>query len=199
MTTTLQIANRALLSLSLSSINSLEAQTTPARVMYEAVDWSISTVLTERNWVYSTRTATLTASVEETPPDTEYKYAFTLPSNVDRLVGVLDTGLSISEDYRMEGKLIYSNLATLIVRYISHSIELVNIPHKLADIIAVHLAASTCLRLTEDRRLQGELENNYKILVSNYSVSDAQQKAPQQYMNDNSSGFIGAHKGYGFI
>jgi hypothetical protein len=199
MTNTLQIANRALLHLSLSSINSLEAQTTPARVMSEAVNWSISAVLTEGDWVYSTRTATLTASVEETPPDTEYKYAFTLPASVDRLVGVLDTGLNLSEDYRMEGRLIYANLPTLIVRYISHSVELVNIPHRLAELIATHLAASTCLRLTEDGKLQRTLDERYQFLVTAWSASDARQKAPKQLVTDSSSGFISAHKGYGFI
>lgn len=185
--------------LGISGINSLEQETTPARVMAENIGWSIRAALTAFGWTFSESTKILTPSLEITSTDALYENVFELPSNFQYLNTLLDGSARRVLDYKIEGTLVYANVTKLTVRYTAAPANVLNIPHYLAELIAYHLAGSTAIRLTESENRATENMRMYETYLAKAKVTDSRQSSPKTYFPDTSSSFLEAHNNYGSV
>jgi hypothetical protein len=199
MITKLEIANQALRELKINAVQSLESNEAVSNIVSESIDWSIRSVLTDKNWSYSTKSFVLSPSLEYTDNTGKYIYTFELPHDVDHVIKVLDEAFDLVPDYQLSGTLIHSNMKKLVVNYVSFDTELTNISHTIASLISLHLAKSLCFRLTENADLKASLDQRYQVELSSASAKDARQKPLQKYITESTSQFLGAHNGYGSI
>ena len=173
------VCNRALDKLGQNSITSLEDGNTAANLCTRVWPITRDQVLREHPWNFAVKRTTTSPSV--TPPDWGFTYKHGLPSDLLRLIEVLD--LSTSE-YQVEGKYILADTNVLYLRYI-YQIEDPNLFDSLfIDLIATRMAFEMCEGLTQSTTKKDWLWKEYEDALTRSKRVDGQENPPVEFEED---------------
>ena len=140
-----------------------------------------SALLEERDWTFITKRAKLTI-VDSLPPEWGYAYAFTLPSDVARVIDVRDNAKDNAPstfEWRMEGGKIICDAKIIYVRYIISDVSEDKFSPMFTVALAARLAAEMCMQVTENNGLFSTLWNVFSNKIQEAKVSDQMQGKSQ--------------------
>lgn len=169
------ICNSALAKIGADRIVSLEDDTRPAKLCKEQYYKVRDMLFRAHPWNFAIKRASL--AVSPTAPDFGYDYAYPLPSDFSRALVVNDNdqpnlwekeGLSILTD-DTECELLY--IAKVAVGYFDDSFS---------ELLAVKLAHDICTDLTTSPTLKRDLYDEYKDLLRETRLFDAQEGSIKQ-------------------
>ena len=199
MATKLEIANRAILLARGVPIESLDETSGLARTVSTALTASIQEVVAVHEWNRLNRTLKLIPSITYTLVDSQYTYAFKLPSDYSNLISIKDVNGFNYTDFRNESGHILCNWDVIYLHYNIQVTETSDLPEYLASVIAAHVAISISGVMSADDTLVAALEGKYLRRLSTAKVADARNSPAAYIMTDQTSHFIDAHNTYGEV
>lgn len=181
--TAIKICNRALDMLGADPIASFDDATQIGRLCKRNYEPVRDAVLRAYPWVAAIRRAALNALPEA--PAWGYAFQYALPEGPDplpclRVLSVETKGKAAAEDYRIEGRLILSDVgAPLRIVYIGQITDPTKYGPLLADAIAARLAAELAYPLTASTSLGQAMGQAYRDKLAEARAVDAQEgRAP---------------------
>ena len=152
-------------------------QSMEARLCRANYDMSRTALLEEREWTFAIERRLLTPLVET--PLFEFNYAFQIPSDSQKILGVYHTknsyGKLIPVKHRVEGNVIYADIQQVFIRY---TIDLTNTKRFSAlfdQALAAHIATNIAVALTENAGMQEQMATLYEIKLEKAISSDSLQ------------------------
>lgn len=188
MSTNLQVANRAIREVGGQPIDDLaDNRSSTARIVNDALQFSIEEVLSAFDWTTNLTTETSTAGAGAGLPGSAFDESHDLSgltNTLDRVVAVFDsTGTQIYE-YHIEGSNLYSSETSIIIRYAFQITDVEDLPAFLTAVVAAHLAKEVCLPLTGDMDKKMLLEEQYNMALEKAKITSLLQNPQQSYIDD---------------
>lgn len=156
------IANRALTIIGGSGqITSLNDNTKGARVMNRNFTPILEELLTQHNWGFAIKRASLAALTEEeveaAVPDNEFTNAFAMPDDCLKPILVLPKYI----EWQREGEYILANSDELTLKYIYRVTDVNLFTPEFAELFAKKLAAAGCMSISQSVTLTDKLDKEY--------------------------------------
>lgn len=181
MTTRLKLYNGALLELGERELAALTDNTT-SRTSLDRV-WNsglIDYVLGQGQWRWARRTSEL-APAPAVTPDFGYRLAYEKPTDHVRTCGMFsdEYGQNPLTAYVFEQGYFFSDTEPVYLTYVSNDAQyggdLSLWPEDFARYVEAYMAARICVRLTQDKGREADLEKKAKKLLLDAKGSDAQE------------------------
>lgn len=176
----ISVSNQALTKCGAATISSFTDGTHEANVcstMYDNVKKGLL-YYTFWNFALSKKSINL---LNETPTDKSFKYAHSLPGDVIRIKGFIDTSGNYVTDYSVEGAKVYSNEQSLIIEYVQNMDEA-----DLAVFFIEALIAKMALEINEAitgvGTLTARLAEDFSTKLRAARISDGQENPPVNVM-----------------
>lgn len=167
--------SRALVLLGAPPISSFEDDSEEAVVASELYPAARDELLAAYTWKFATTETTLARLVAAPPAD--FAHAYQLPADLLRVISAGENGSS-GLVYRIRGRTLQTDAASVTLSYIFQPDETEFPPHFVAALVA-KLAADFALPLTESSQraqtMMAKAEEAYRIA----RVTDSQQQTPQ--------------------
>lgn len=174
----ISICTNALLKIGANSISSFEDGTVEAEVAFNLYPIVKSGLLSAYPWNFATDTKTLPKCSEN--PISDYKNAFQLPSDFLRVVSAGVGNSSKGIEYKIVGDKLYTNLSSVILKYIYSPKEEDFPPYFIESLIA-KLACEFCIPITESTSRAEMLKKFSDELFQKARVLDSQQDTPDKF------------------
>jgi len=157
------ICNKALVFLGQDTISTLVDDNKRARVCSTVYDDCLEEFLSEGDWSFAKKLATLTA--ETTSPNHDYSYAFEFPDDFVRLVKDREKAVYGSDDWLVIGDQIHCNDSSIYICYIYSNDDLNTWTAKARSALSYLVASQVGVALTgEDSRARMAYELYQKTL-----------------------------------
>ena len=171
------ICNRALIFLGQSTITALSDENKQARVCNQVYDECYLEFLSEGDWSFAKKLATLTA--EDDAPNHDYSYAFEFPDDFVRLVRDRTKAVFECTEWEIVGDQILANDSTIYICYIEDGTEVASWPAKARTALSYLIASQVGIALSgENSRTQMAYELYQKTLTD--ALSDDASGAEYQ-------------------
>jgi hypothetical protein len=183
MASKVDIVNMALSSLgSKQTIQDIDSdQSTEARTSALHYDQALLTCLEASDWSFATTWAT-SALLTASPPD-DWAYMYAMPSNVVKMLGIVDTldsRVNRPAKFRKtnyEGQLVLlTDTVSPVWRYIYHNDTPATYTSQFVDALAAQLAYRLAMPLTRKLDLQKMAFETYTQLIRQAAASDANEQ-----------------------
>lgn len=165
MSTETEIANRTLSRLGENFITSLAQQNSiEARLLTLFFNSTIDELLSEFNWSFAIERIAL-ASVS-TSNYTDFSYKYDLPNNYLKVINLIDSTdySDLEDDWRIEGKNIYTNLSPTYIKYVKKITNATELPPIFTEALILRLAMKVCMKLTQNRTLLNDITREYSFM-----------------------------------
>ena len=175
--TSLEICNNAILGLGGNTITSFDDTTRAEAVLCESF-WpqALNATLRLHPWNCAIKRAVLTPDV--TPPTYEWTYAFSLPSDLLRLLEL--DGVT---EYKIEGRKILCDESALSIRYVFRNENTAEWDTLLIAALTAYMAFQLSYPLTKSNTTRGEQWKLFTELLRTAKSIDAQEE-PGDTMGD---------------
>lgn len=174
MASKVDIINIALTFLGADNITSVTENSENARRMNVIYVTVRDSLLRGHLWNFATLRASL-ASVDETPP-WGYTNVHQIPTASLR---VIHSSIS-SQDYRIEGRKIYSDDSSMEIKYISRETDTQKYPEDFIEAFAMKLAARLAYAITSSRSLAKDANDLFKDKLREAKAADAQENTTDE-------------------
>ncbi|GIW60588.1 MAG: hypothetical protein KatS3mg087_1654 [Patescibacteria group bacterium] len=169
-----EIANKALIRLGVDTISSFTEDSEPARKVNAIWNMVLEEILSEADWNFAKRWATL-ARVDETPIN-GFTYAYQLPTN-PKCIKVIRFYDDATKWVIEDGKL-YTNAETAKIRYIALVDDAGKYPIWFANALSYKLAYELAYSLTGKTSREQQLLQEYQAALDAAMAADAQEGTP---------------------
>jgi hypothetical protein len=186
MATKVEICNRALSAIGVKQrISSLTEDTEAARKCSLIIDDVIDETLRAYNWNCATARAALSMSADT--PTFGYSYKYPLPAGPDppyclRVISIEDE--DESSDYKIEGRFLLSDEATVKILYIKRVTDMNDLDALCKAAISARLAAEIAYSLTNSNTMQETMWNLYGVKLQEAREIDAQEGTAGKYESE---------------
>lgn len=170
-----EICSLASLSVGGSTFTDLDQNLKEARACKACYDSRRQNLLRKHPWNFATRRAQPASQV--TSPSFEYDYQFPLPSNCLRVLKVY----SQSGDYKIEGRNILYNDATIDVIYIEDIEDTDQFDPLFATALSDDIAAFIAITITGNATIAAGLADKAQKSLNEARRVDAQEGSPEQF------------------
>lgn len=174
-TSSVKIANSALIEIGAPMITSLEEDSEAARIINTRFDDMLDEELEKADWTFATKRAQLAALSEA--PAFGWTYQFQLPANPYCLRVIAEVN---DEDYIVEGRRILADSAPLQIKYIARVTDLNELGALFRKAFIFRLATFLAIPLRGSRELREEMDKQYKLEFARAESKDAQQNSVEQ-------------------
>lgn len=173
MASEVSICNQALSWLGGTHITSLDDDSTEASLCKATYASVRDAVLEARNWTFAIGRYDLPKAA--TGPTNGYANAFPIPSDVLRVLEVLD-----NNDWRMEGDGIVTNEGAVSIRAVVRVTDPNRFSALFVQALAARLAADLAIALTQSRELQKQHYQIFEAKMDEAAVNDGMQGKSRQ-------------------
>ena len=163
----LSLCSNALTLLGANSIASFiegSAESEVAALLYET---TYHAMLTETQWHFATRTASLARHTET--PDNNFKYKYQLP------IDCLYVAKASSKRYEIYERDLYSDHKEVDIEYV-YPVDENNLPAYFAKALEYNLAAQFAIPITENTTKAEFFANMYQVVIRKARYADASQR-----------------------
>lgn len=174
--TNIDLCARALTLLGADPIQSFDEGTVEAEVLGNLYTHIYQSLLTEKNWNFATKDASLNQIVDA-PTDTNWLYQYQRPTDALKILDAEDQSWR-STKYMPEGDVILSNESVLNLKYI-YNVDESNMPPWFVDYLVLKLAVMSCQAITAEYEIRDRLSAELKAARSNAYKQD-ELEAPQR-------------------
>ena len=189
--TNISISNKSLLKCGANTIASFTEGSHEANVCSTMYETTKQGLLYYTFWNFAIAKQSLNL-LAETPTDTSYKYAHSLPGDVIRVQSVFDSSGNSVSDYALEGQKIYSNTQTAFLEYIQDMDEQY-FPVFFIEALVSKMAYEINEAITGIGSLSDRLLNDFNIKIRAARIADGQENPPSNIMP--MGRLVGAHLG----
>ena len=186
-----KIASMALLRLGAGPITDFSANTREAQVVSNLYDTVTSTLFSYANWNFATTKVAL-AQLSETILDPNYKYVYSLPSSIIKVIGVFDANGIYDEGYSVEDNKVYTNTSVANLIYIKEQDE-GDFPAFFSECLVAKLAFEMSEAITGIGSIHGRLYKEFQEKLRQARISDGQEEPAKTIVGTGS--LIKAHQG----
>ena len=179
MVSTTQIANKALDNIGYGPINSLTDNTKAASLANRLWPLVRDEVLRAHTWNFAVKRAT--TAPDSAAPDWGYTYQHTLPTDLLRLVEILNMH---EDDYQVEGRKILADSDTLRIRYIYQVEDTTLYDSCFVDAVAAKLAYEMAEQLTESTAKKQSMLQAYDIAMESARKVDGMENPQTKFEED---------------
>lgn len=201
MATNLQLVNRALMELGVAKVLTSDELTaaaiSPAKVMAAAYPMALTDVASRFDFP-ATRVA-VELTTDGAPTDTEYLYSFSLPADYGAFRYIATTEGFRYNEYRLEGTTILANESPLFLHYTAKVTDMATLPDYLFAPTAFYLASIVAKPITGEMTERDRMMQYFEKAFSQAKTRASQESKPVQWIDERTSGFLGAHNGYGDV
>lgn len=176
-TTLVDIANSALVKIGQPTIATIDDATVGAQTCKARIDFCKRSVLRMHPW--NCATARVLLDTPGTPPETEFTYAFTLPTDFIR---VLEVGPN-EDFYRIEGKTILTDSSELELKYIKDA-AIADLDELCLESIAAYLAWDISYKITQSSETKQEAWRAFRTILPLAKSVDAQEERDHEIEAD---------------
>lgn len=179
MPSVVDICNSALDKLGHGSIMSLDDGNTTADLCKR--NWPLvrDRLLRDHPWSFAMKRVALAPA--NPPPAWGYSARFPFPSDLMRLVEVLDHS---TDDYLVEGQAILANDSVLYVRYVAVQEDSNKFPSLFGDVAAARLAVELCEAVIQSTTKKQALWEEYEDAYRRAARANAQENPPRVIEED---------------
>lgn len=174
------VSNKALIKCGAESIASFTEGTVESNTCSTMYDVTKKGLLYYTFWNFALIKQSLTR-LAETPLDKNYEYAHSTPGDVIRIKSVFDENGVFLEDYRVEGRKIYSNKQNLNIEYVQNMDEEF-FPPFFVEALVAKLAYEINESITGIGTLNDRLLNDFNIKLRAARIADGQENPPHNVM-----------------
>lgn len=183
MTTKTTLTNEAMILLGKDLLVDLDTDNTPSAEKARAIyDQTLKDVLTEHNWSFATREATLLEAPIPAPNMSEYAYYYELPQDYVSIIQDNDDCYNAINrpDYRIEANYVLANSAPTI-KYIALMEAPSIYPAYFSELLSLRLAYKLAYSLVSNVSLRDELFQLYTDKLSKAKSRDQREDKSRQY------------------
>ena len=178
MATNVEIANIAMTLLGEDTIISLTSDLGEKERKVNAIyNTTRDSVLRDYPWNFATTQTTL--GLLSTAPRYDYDYAYQLPSDFIRMVGIEG-----NVEFKIVGDKLYTNSDNGNITYIKRETDPAKFDSLFVKAFAAKLAFELSYSLTNSNTLQGTMAAYYKELIIDAKRVDSQDETPDSLFND---------------
>ena len=177
MSSDINMASNALLLIGAEPIVDFDDPGAGATVAKAIYPDTYTMILSEHPWSFAFKEQYLNQLSESPDPETNFKYAYQMPTDVIRVWAVLPHG-----NYTIVGDKVYSNDNKLLMRYV-YKVAETRVPPHVVKAIEYKLASDFAISVTEDFNLASIYENKFLMQLSKAKNIDSQGR-PQQSIVD---------------
>ena len=161
MASKVDICNMALTRLGQGRIASLSQAGLLAEMCTLYYEPTLEELLSTHSWVFAIKRVALAASSDTNL--TEYDYMYTLPSDSLRVLNQIssDDYSDLTEEYRIEGQFLLSDLSPNYIKYITKNIIATDLPQLFVEPFYLRMATKMCVKITQDQKLLGQIFQEY--------------------------------------
>ena len=164
MASEVNIANRALQKLGAGSITYLTQDSVNARACNSCYTNLRDALLRSHPWNFAITRTSLAA--DATAPTFGRASAYTLPSDCLRLLPSYPEDNSLTEDYQIEGRKIYSDYSSpLYIRYIYRVTDVNEMDVLFQEALATKMAFEMCEQITQSNSKKESLREDFKSII----------------------------------
>ena len=169
-----QICNIALIKVGEKTITALTDDNKAGRLCNAYYSFARDDTLRAHPWNFAVRRQELALSA--TIPPYEFSNQFALP---DECLRVIYADLPRGSEWKVEGKFILCDYATLIIKFIKRITDTAQFDTLFAEALAARLAYEFAIALSDSRTLQEQLFKIYMGKIANARTVDAQEGTPE--------------------
>lgn len=169
MASDVQICNRALIRLGADTITALSEDSKEGRLCNILFDQVRQALLRSHPWNFAIARATLAASV--TAPAFEFTYSYPLPSDCLRVWQLYNS----NEDYKIEGKNLLTNAATVQIVYIKDVTDTSEFDSLFSTILSLRIGMELAYNITSNASISTALTDEYLKLRREAKLFDGQE------------------------
>ena len=119
--------------------------------------------------------------LSETPTDTKFLYAFSLPADIIRIRSIFDENGNADYTYVKEGQKIYSNIKIAFVEYVQDMAE-TTMASFFIEALVSKVATEINEAITASGSLTQRLANDFQQKLRAARIADGQENPPQNIM-----------------
>lgn len=189
--TAITICNSAMFKLGARQVVGFDDGTPEADACKIRYPFCRNLLLRDHSWSFDRRIRTLAPVLLPDPMPEGWANRFLLPDDVGRLILVQENQCDVK--YELAGNLIYSNAATLEIRYgVNYTAvdDGVVFPDDFAETLALYLACDLAMKLTQNANFRQLLEGQFMRRLAQARNTGAVELAPQTV---NDYGWLQAH------
>lgn len=179
-----QICNLAMMRLGEPSIMSIDDESKRAIALKYCWELVRDMVLQDHPWNFAIRRGTLARLSED--PAFGYSYAYQLPSNCLRVLGMVgeDENLDLTLDYKIEGQQLFTNEVAVKLKYILRITDTGLFTPRFCSALASRLAQEVSYHLVKSPALRKQMMTEYQQELSAAKAIDAQEDRPEVYQTN---------------
>lgn len=173
------ICNSALSKLGAERILSLDANNDRARLLKEQYPIIRDEMLFGHPWNFAIKTQEL--ALLTTTPAMDFDYEYQLPSDCLRVIGTDCIGAS---PWKVQGRKILCNYATLIIRYITNDQAYLEAPPAFTEALSAKIAAEISYSIVQNASLKETLMRDAEFKLRMARSFDAQESVGDRVYAD---------------
>lgn len=178
--TNISISNKALIKCGATTIASFTEGSHESNVCSVMYEMAKKGLLYYTFWNFAIKKINLNLLVE-TPTDVNFTYAHSIPGDVIRIKAVFDDNGNYLDEYRVEGRKIYSNAEILNIEYVQEMDE-ADFPVFFIEALVAKLAMEINESITGIGTLTDRLTNEFQFKLKAARVADGQEEPPHNIM-----------------
>lgn len=177
MASKIDIISNALILIGDDPIQSLDDPGFGATVMKNIYDGVYQDVLSRHPWGFALKEQSLSQLSQSPDSRTGFNYAYQVPTDLVRIWQIME-----HSNYVIIGDLLYSNLNSLLCRYV-YAVEETALPAYCVKAIEYKLAADAATAITENNGIAQDMANRFLMQMATAMATDSQNR-PQSEIVD---------------
>lgn len=179
--------NSALIKIGAERISTAGDQNNRARLVSEQYPKIRDALLRAHPWKFAIRRVVLAPVADaDIDPDNdlwpEFTYVYQLPSDVARVLGLIDK--SYQEIWDVEDQYLLANTSPLAIRYVKQITDVTKFDDSFCEVLAWAIATDIAFALTGKEALAADAEKKYKFELSQARSFNAQQGSVKRVISD---------------
>ena len=190
MASTVDICNSALNMLGGATIISLTENSKNGRLCNQRYEPVRDAIFRSHPWNCLIKRIDLAANTET--PNFQWSYQYTLPADCLRGLRTENSNLSGEETYRIEGRNLLTNQATIKIQYVAKITDTTQYDTLLIETISARLAAELCYPITQSSTLMDRMFGLYDAKLKEARFADATEGSSDDDNRVQAGDFINA-------
>jgi hypothetical protein len=180
-TAEVQIMNSALIKIGAERIISPNDDNNRAKLCKEQYPKVRDALLRAHPWKFATGRAQLAALSPKPDYFWNFDYVFQLPASCLR---VLETNLSIYDEWDVEGKYLACNSSSIQIKFIQKVIDVSYFDDNFCEVLAWALADDICFAITQNAAKGKDVRDSYEKALAPARSFNAQQGSVKRVVSD---------------
>jgi hypothetical protein len=171
--TQVSICNSALVKVGADRISSIDQDVRRAILLKAVWETSLKETLRSHPWNHSIKRAELAAT--GTAPAFEYDYAYDLPSDYIRELGITEYPEDDDVDYVIENGQILTDESTVYLKYIFFNEDYASYDAAFAEALAWKIAQNVAFAMTQSAAMVDVCEKGFRSAITNARTMDGME------------------------